>query len=147
MPPYQPEPDRFWPKVDKAGPVPECRPDLGPCWIWLAAPDGKGYGAFSLTGRKITKAHIWSWTDANGPVPEGLELDHVCRVKLCVRPSHLEPVTHGENVSRARKARTTCRWGHDLSDAAIRKSDGARLCRTCTREWSRAFKQRQRAKA
>lgn len=98
---------------------------------------------FGAQGRKVVKAYAWAWVQENGPVPEGLELDHLCLVKLCVRTSHLEPVTHGVNVSRARKARTTCRWGHDLADAAIRKRDGARLCRRCQREWNAAYRARK----
>lgn len=127
------------------GPVPEFAPELGPCWLWTAAPDGKGYGAFSDTGRVVVKAHIWAWEAEHGPTPDGLELDHLCRVKLCVRPSHLEAVTHGENVSRARKARTRCRRGHDLTDPAnvrIRQRDGARICRACAREHDAAWRER-----
>lgn len=146
MPATRPADVRFWEKVDKDGPIPECDPTLGPCWIWTAATDRDGYGVFSVVRGLLRKAHIWAWEQINGPTPDGLELDHLCRVKGCVRPSHLEAVTHGENISRARKARTHCRRGHDFSTARIRKRDGARICRECAREDRLAYEQRKAAK-
>lgn len=147
MPPRSPAIDRFWSKVNKDGPVPTHRPDLGACWLWLAATDGRGYGAFSDDNRRVVKAYAWAWVQEHGAVPDGLELDHVCRVKACVRPSHMEPVTHGENVRRGRLARTHCGRGHDLANARIRPRDGARICRECAREDDAAWRERNRGTA
>lgn len=91
--------ERFWPKVDKNGSVPECAPHLGSCWLWLAGCDHAGYGEF-WTSDRMFGAHRWAYEQEYGPVPEGLELDHLCRIPRCVRPSHLEPVTHAENMAR-----------------------------------------------
>lgn len=119
--------DRFWAKVDKGGPAVG---DLGPCWLWTASTHG-GYG--SISGGSVgppLSAHVVAWEDANGPVPEGLELDHLCRVRPCVNPSHLEPVTHAENMRRARLDR--CRRGHPYDEANTYVSPaGKRQCRAC----------------
>lgn len=120
------------------GPTPETRPNLGPCLLWMAGRDAK-YGVFWFEGR-LVKAHRWAWEQENGPVPEGLDLDHLCRVTLCVRPSHLEPVTRRENLARGRHAnqntgKTVCVHGHDLTpENTYRYSNGKRACRTCRRE-------------
>jgi hypothetical protein len=70
------------------------------CWVWTASEDGNGYGCYGFQGR-LVKAHIAAYLMYVGPVPCGLELDHVCRRKLCVNPAHLDPVTHLENMRRA----------------------------------------------
>lgn len=77
---------RFWSKVDKSG----------SCWLWVAGKDDKGYGQFSIGFKKI-KPHRLSYEMANGPIPEGLLIDHRCHVKACIRPSHLRPVTQKQN--------------------------------------------------
>ena len=69
------------------------------CWLWTGCLC-KGYGNFSLNGT-AHYAHRWLWEYVNGPVPAGLELDHLCGVKNCVNPAHLEAVTHAENMRRA----------------------------------------------
>lgn len=79
----------FWEKVDKSG----------ECWVWTANTH-KGYGNYGSRERR-QKAHRWAWEFTNGPIPDGLEIDHLCRNRACVRPTHLEPVTHAENVRRA----------------------------------------------
>lgn len=100
-----PAADRFWTKVNKDGPVPSYAPDLGPCWLWTASVKPHGYGQFAITEDQIRGAHQFSYTTVVGPVPDGLQLDHLCRVRHCVRPAHLEPVTGAENVRRAVEAR------------------------------------------
>lgn len=146
MPATRPAAVRFAEKVNFDGPIPDYRPDLGPCHLWTAGTDSRGYGAFSAEGRKTVKAYAWAWEQEHGPVPVGLELDHLCRVRLCVRTSHLEPVTHGENIRRGHKATTHCRRGHDLTDAPLRPRDGARLCRECAAIHRADYQERQRAR-
>lgn len=128
--------DRFWEKVDKDGPVPAHRPDLGPCWVWTAALC-KGYAQF-WDGQRQRRAHRWFWEQENGPVPDGLELDHLCRNRACVRPSHLEAVTGKVNCERGNTGqnnaqKTHCPHGHSLEDA-YRGSKGERKCASCAKK-------------
>jgi len=83
-------PERFFAKVDKGGP--------GGCWLWVGSNNGR-YPVFPKGGRY---AHRWSYEHHVGPIPEGYEIDHLCRVTLCVNPTHLEAVTPQENKRRAR---------------------------------------------
>jgi len=92
----------------------------------------------------MRQAHrvLYEWTV--GPVPAGLELDHLCRVRRCVRPSHLEPVSRRENLLRgvtipaAHVAKTHCPAGHPYVGANLElRPRGYRVCRTCHRERSR----------
>jgi hypothetical protein len=132
---------RFWAKVDKNGPIPKHRPGLGVCWLWLAATDGRGrYGSFSYEG-KSQRAHRVAFQLLVGPVPEGLEWDHLCRRTLCVRPTHGEWVTHTENVLRgegfgAVNARKThCAKGHEFTpENTYVGPKGGRTCVACRRE-------------
>jgi len=151
----RPPADRFWEKVDKNGPIPEARPGLGPCWVWTANKVHNGYGRFKPTkqGRKV-KAHTWAYEAEIGPVPKGLELDHLCRNRACVNPSHLEPVTHRENLMRgnsivAQAARKThCPNGHEYSPENTRMGrEGDRQCWLCKQARDRARQQRKRALA
>jgi hypothetical protein len=136
--------ERFWSKTNKDGPVPEYRPDLGPCWIWTAALNAYGYGKFSMGGKngRILGAHTVSYKMLVGPVPEGLELDHLCRVRACVNPSHLEPVTSAENMRRMMLARTHCDQGHLFDEANTSWYRGNRRCRACSRDAARLKRQR-----
>lgn len=72
------------------------------CWIWHAASDKRGYGQFFVDGR-LVKAHRWSFEYHRYPIPDGHELDHLCRRPACVNPDHLEPVTREENLRRQRQ--------------------------------------------
>lgn len=74
--------------------------DADGCWRWNRYINPRGYGIVHLSERSVM-AHVLSYTISKGPVPEGLELDHLCRNKSCVNPDHLEAVTHKENVRRA----------------------------------------------
>lgn len=134
---------RFWSKVDKDGPVPAARPDLGPCWLWTAAQTGGGYGYFRVNGRSV-RAHRFAYELLVGPVPVGLELDHLCRVLACINPDHMEPVTHQVNILRgigevARNARKTCcPQGHPYdAENTYWSRRGGRHCRACGRVRSR----------
>lgn len=140
----EPAPVRFWVKVDKDGPLSSYAPHLGPCWLWMASLNDGGYGTFHAgAGRHIVSAYRWAWEDANGPVPPGLTLDHLCRVRACVNPDHLEPVTRGENTMRGdtlssrNAAKTHCPRGHayDAANTYILPSrPTARYCRACQRD-------------
>lgn len=105
------------------------------CWLWRGSLNNYGYGRLDRT-----YSHILAWETANGPVPDGMELDHLCRTPACCNPSHLEPVTRQENQRRgmgptgvnARKLR--CIRGHDLSGANLYsppKRPHTRQCRKC----------------
>ena len=112
--------------------------DLGPCEIWTGPLNEHGYGAASYG-----LAHRLAWQAANGPVPDGLELDHLCRVRSCVRPDHLEPVTHRENCRRGDagkhfRDKTHCPRGHPYSGDNLLLSKGARYCRACRKAQQQA---------
>lgn len=79
------------------------------CWIWQGSETGTGYGGIKWNG-KSTVAHRVVYTLVKGEIPNGLFLDHLCNVKKCVNPDHLEPVTHRENIQRAwnRQHCSTC---------------------------------------
>jgi hypothetical protein len=138
---------RFWPKVDKNGPVPIDRSELGPCWIWTAATNGVGYGVLGRGGRGagLVYAHRFSYQIHRGAIPDGLELDHLCRNRGCVNPYHLEPVTRSENLRRSpvvgRYPRPThCPQGHEMIGDNVRISPaGGRVCRACCRERRRIY--------
>lgn len=122
--------ERFWSKVDKNG--------AGGCWLWTAPLSRHGYaGSFMHQGR-AWQPHRLSYVLVKGPFPEDLTIDHLCRVKHCVNPDHLEPVPIGVNVRRstnpaALNARKThCKRGHPLSgDNLLPSKQGFRVCRAC----------------
>lgn len=127
--------DKVWRRVDKAGPIPAHRPELGQCWIWTG-PLVKGYAhyAFRLGGglQRGVIIHRWTYEDACGPIPDGLELDHLCRVRNCVRPSHLEPVTHAVNMARNRT--TECKRGHPRTVARSTCNQCRQITRAAARQ-------------
>jgi hypothetical protein len=111
------------------------------CWIWTGARQSKGYGNAYSTATGVRLAHRLTYELLVGPIPDGLELDHLCRVRHCVNPAHLEPVTHCENVLRgesptAKNApRIKCINGHPFDAQNTRRvPGGARRCRACARE-------------
>lgn len=127
---------RFWAKVEKTE----------GCWIWQASTSGQGrYGYFYLSGRGPTRvrvyAHRWAYESLVGPIPEGYEIDHLCRNRLCVNPAHLEPVDHATNRARGRGIKYKpqdlgefCRNGHARSENTRTNSQGWRVCVLCNRE-------------
>ncbi|MEW5658304.1 HNH endonuclease signature motif containing protein [Streptomyces cinereoruber] len=120
--------DRFFTKV---------RQD-GECWVWAGQSTG-GYGTFAIGERRL-RAHRWLYEQMRSEIPEGLHLDHLCRVTLCVNPWHMEPVTNRVNVLRGtsplalQAARKACVHGHEFTEENTRVDwRGHRNCRTCSR--------------
>jgi len=113
----------------------------GPCWIWQRYINDQGYGVVGHKGGTV-RAHREMYEKMVRPIPEGLELDHLCRVRSCVNPDHLEPVTSAENIRRNESPTSVtvregrCRRGHDLSgpDAVyVHTKTGKRQCKACNR--------------
>lgn len=87
---------RFWPKVDKNGPIPEKFPELGRCWIWTGALDDNGYGKFAIN-RTVQYTHRLAWELAFGESPKGMKVDHRCHNTSCVNTKHLRLATVKQN--------------------------------------------------
>ncbi len=118
--------EKFWAKVQVTD----------TCWLWTASLSPFGYGRLYV-GKRMRLAHQVSYEMYIGPIPIGLDLDHLCRVPRCVNPFHLEPVTRRENLMRgktlvARYAmRTHCIRGHPFDDVNSFLYRGYRICRAC----------------
>ena len=143
-------PARFWAKVNPNGPIPAHRPELGPCWMWMASVGGtSGYANFYWLGRNHG-AHRTAYEELIGPIPEGLESDHLCRNRACVRPSHIELVTPSENTRRSdlfERRKTHCPQGHPYTGAnlwVVPKTNW-RQCRACRKLRQREYQQRRRS--
>lgn len=146
----RPAAERFWEKVDLNGPPPPDPwvPIVTGCWLWTASVEGRdykmgrGYGTFFLrkeAGRCIfTNAHRFAYELLVGPIPNGMTIDHLCRVTTCVNPDHLEATSNRNNILRgmspmavhARK--TDCPQGHAYDEANTYVDGvGGRHCRMC----------------
>jgi len=121
--------ERLWTKVLKTD----------HCWLWLGSKSPKGYGAIQIRGKRLY-VHRLTYEWLIGPIPDGLTLDHLCGTRNCVRPTHLEPVTRGENALRgggpsalnARKI--ACHKGHPFDERnTLYLRDDERACRECRR--------------
>lgn len=110
------------------------------CWLWTGPTSSQGYGFLRRDGRNVM-AHRALFEIWNGPIPNGMELDHLCGMRRCGRPDHLEPVSHRENVRRGnslsglRSRQTHCVRGHAFDAENTRTNrNGSRSCRACHRE-------------
>ena len=138
-------PARFWDKV---------QPQPNGCWLWAAGRFGNGYSQFWWRGRQ-QPAHRIAYQVLVGPIYEGLESDHLCRIPACVNPSHIEPVTRRENtmrgdapaINRARMlAKTVCLRGHPFDNVnTYHRPDGYRGCKACQRMLVREYRCREKA--
>lgn len=121
--------DRFLSKIE--------RPDSG-CWLWTGWQfSGTGYAGFGIGGRSIL-GHRFAYQVLIGAIDDGLHLDHLCRVRHCVNPAHLEPVTPRENTMRSagpsavNARKTHCPRGHEYSpENTYRTPEGGRHCKAC----------------
>ena len=134
--------DRFWAKVQKSD-----NPDG--CWLWNAAINPNGYAQFGI-GYKKVYAHRWAYEQVHGPIPKGLQIDHLCRVRHCVNPAHLEIVTNRENFLRGGAPNAKlhhaghCKHGHPFTKAnTYIKKNGTRQCRACSAELHRKYRKQK----
>ena len=133
---------RFWSKVEKTE----------SCWLWRGNQFRNGYGYFGVTEGEGRLAHRFSYEELVGPIPEGLTIDHLCRVRACVNPSHLEAVTLRENIRRIphpNRAKTHCPNGHayEGDNLYLNPKTGARICVECGRARSREWQRKKRSSA
>ncbi|RBY82659.1 HNH endonuclease signature motif containing protein [Blastococcus sp. TF02A-26] len=123
-------PSRFWAKVDRSG----------ECWLWTGAVTSAGYGSWSSDGHRLSP-HRVTYEAVHGPIPDGLQIDHLCRVRLCVNPQHLEAVTPQVNVLRSEAPtaylarQTHCLRDHELAgdNLLIQTRHGRPVGRECRR--------------
>lgn len=157
-------PERFWSNVS-------VNEETG-CWEWRSPVRSDGYGVFGLKVngvQRTRRAHRIAYEALVGPIPDGLDLDHLCRVRNCCNPSHLEPVTRKENLRRGLVAETQrkrhaavthCPRGHEYTAENTRiyvaQGHPSRACRSCDRErartpersaYMRDYSKRRRAQA
>lgn len=130
----------------------EVDPERG-CWLWIGHVNKvHGYGQF-WDGKRVIGAHVFSFQRFNGPIPSGREPDHLCRVRRCVHPDHLEAVTRrinllrGDTIPARKAAQTLCANGHPLSGPNLyRNKNGTRACRICKAALYRAWVDKNRAR-
>lgn len=120
------------------------------CVLWTRAISDNGYGKVRV-GDRVGYAHRIAHEVFVGPIPTGLQIDHLCRVRACVNPLHLEAVTQKENIRRSdspsgrRFRATACEHGHPFDEInTIRRSDGYRECRQCRRDRDARLRQARR---
>lgn len=122
------------------------------CWLWSGSVNSKGYALLGIE-RKAKLAHRLSYEHFIGIIPKGMQIDHLCRVRCCVNPHHLEPVPARVNIlrgigpTRQNADKTHCIRGHALAGDNLFIKDGKRQCRECTAENQRTARKEQRRKS
>jgi hypothetical protein len=137
--------ERLFPKVDATG----------ICWLWTGAKARNGYGVINKGRRAdgVSVVHRVVWELLVGPIPDGTELDHVCRIRACCNPDHLEPVTRAVNVARgSRRAgaprKTHCKNGHPYTpENTLPNGPRGRACRECMNAANRRYRARKKTAA
>lgn len=132
--------DRFESRIERV-------PGVG-CWIYTGQQLPNNYGYFVIKKKHIY-AHRFSWMIYRGNIPDGFVVDHLCSVRECVNPSHLEPVSQKENVRRTIfrgrnrsqfSGATHCVHGHEFTEENTRRRGGRRLCRSCGRSRQKKYR-------
>lgn len=131
--------ERFFSHVNFNGPVPPNHPELGPCWLWTGKPLSTGYGRIMLGGKTHT-AHRYSYELAYGLTSR--HLHHICETPLCVRPTHIAPLTHSDHtrVHKTGNRKVACVNGHIYTpESTWVDSAGWQHCLICRREHDRNY--------
>lgn len=121
---------------------------IGDCWAWQGFKY-QGYGRYRINSKITKKAHRVVYELLKGPIPEGLESDHLCLNRSCVNPDHIEPVTRAENLRRSHVtgagngARTHCRQGHEFTNKNTYAWRGKRFCLKCQSIRQEAYEKRK----
>jgi hypothetical protein len=138
--------ERFWARINFRGgrpylldPLSNLTADAGECWKYRDGDLVGGYASFKVYGIQHP-AHRIAYQDFGNKIPDGLEIDHLCRTTSCMNPDHMEPVTHQENVRRGLIGnKTACKNGHPFTAATtrveMRKGKPVRICRLCRNEY------------
>ena len=119
------------------------------CWEWRGARNPKGYGNIRVDSYGPAKSvHRVAYTEMVGPIPDGLEIDHLCRNRACINPQHLEAVTRTANVQRVDQRKSVCKNGHEMTQDNTRvyttpQGYEGRKCRTCSRDFTRQYRARK----
>lgn len=122
------------------------------CWNWTAALSPNGYGVLGIDGRTI-KAHRFAYEYFVGQIPPELEIDHLCRNRICSNPAHLEPVTHYENLIRGNKRPSShsnyCKHGHlyTQDNTYYHPNRVGRECVACRSEQRRKWREKNNGKS
>lgn len=116
-------------------------PNEAGCWVWQGAKYKDGYGNL---GPPIGSVHRASYQVFRGPIPIGLEIDHLCKNRSCCNPVHLAAVTHIENVRRSeRSTRATCKRGHPYDEGNLYRTSKQRICRICNKAAVKRYQKRK----
>ena len=142
--------ERFNIKVNKNGSIPDYNPALGKCWLWMGKIRDDGYVTFHDENGVNAQVHRWAYMHFIGEIPKGLELDHLCRIRHCVNPSHLEAVTgrvnklRGNTLAGINAKKTHCSRGHEFSEKNTYRYKNHRICRPCACIKSRRYSQKRK---
>lgn len=134
------DPEVRFPRGLTEGPVPDYAPELGPCVLHIGGDNGNGYVQFRYDG-KNGYAHRHAWERVNGSIPDGLTVDHLCRVRNCCNVNHMELVSREVNYIRACEAKDMCPNGHAYPYGSI---VGERECEICKKATSKRSGDRRR---